>query len=565
MKKDVGVSPSSRDQAVIIKVLVVFRMVAISFFLGAVIVFQVEFGALFFPFPLSMIIAATYLLSIIYLGLVDHITRYTPFLYAQLFADLLVESGIIYYTGGLDSPFTFLYMLTIVSSVVIMQANSSYVLASGASIMYGLLVNLEFYGAISPRPLLLSVNVGTASQGYVFFTVLVHIAAFYLVAFLSDFLSRRLRHTLLALMVKSNDLTYLQAFHQNVVTNMGSGFLAIGLDGRIVSANKAAEEILERSADNFLKKGLAQEFPSLLIESFMPHPTEPKKTEWLFTTDGGTKKLIAVSSSLFRNSDGDVLGVILIFQDITHFKKMEEAVSKTERMAALGRMAAGLAHEIRNPLGSISGSIQVLRSSMKEDMSVPDTRLMQIILHETDRLNGIISRFLSYASPNTKKTPDVNLAALIADAVLLFSNDARYSATVRPELDLDGRLKCECDAEALKQVFWNLLLNAAQAMPAGGEIKISMEPVRGSGWLATECEIRVSDTGCGIPEDSIGKIFEPFYTTKEEGTGLGLPLAIKVIESHDGTITVQSKANEGTTFTIRLPIVPVSIRQDASH
>ncbi|MBI5179187.1 MAG: PAS domain-containing protein [Nitrospinae bacterium] len=547
--------PSGRDQAVIIKALIIFRMLAVSFFLGAVIVFQVKFGALLYPLPISLLIAATYLLSILYLTLIGRVRRFAPFLYFQLTTDLIIETGIIYYTGGVDSPFTFLYMLTIVASVIIMQANSSYILASVASILYGLLVNLEFYGAISPRPLLMTAVDQVPSQAYVFFTVLVHIAAFYLVAFLSDFLARRLSRTLLALMVKSSDLTYLQAFHQNVVANMGSGFMALDLGRTIVSANQAAEQILERRLEDFLRRRLEDAFPSLLGLAPLSPAMETKRTECVYDM-GGRKKLLAVTVSPFRNSAGDVLGMILIFQDITHFKEMEEAMAKSERMAAVGRMAAGLAHEIRNPLGSISGSIQMLRTMLTAEMPSPHDRLMAIILRETDRLNGIISRFLSYANPTTKKEPDVNLASLISDSVLLFSNDARY-ASITTTLDLDPRIRCECDAEALKQVFWNLLLNSAQAMPNGGTIAIAMKPVPSGASAAQECRIDISDTGCGIPDDAAGKIFEPFFTTKENGTGLGLPLVAKIIESHNGLITVQSKIDEGATFTLRLPIAPL--------
>jgi two-component system sensor histidine kinase PilS (NtrC family) len=283
-----------------------------------------------------------------------------------------------------------------------------------------------------------------------------------------------------------------------------------------------------------------------------------RKSEWSFVTEDGEKKLLSFTASQFKDSAANALGMIIVFQDITHFKKMEEEVSRSERLAAMGRMAAGLAHEIRNPLGSISGSIQILKDALESGNGASNEKLMAIILRETDRLSSIIGRFLSYAAPHTKMEPNVGIAALITDSVTLFSNDARYAGLVRPVLDLDDRVRCDCDPEALKQVFWNLLLNAAQSMPDGGQIRITLKPVPAGASATSQCLIKVSDTGCGISEDVLGKIFEPFYTSKEGGTGLGLSLVLKIIESHKGSISVQSKEGKGTVFSIRLPIAPLA-------
>jgi two-component system sensor histidine kinase PilS (NtrC family) len=547
---------SNRDEVAVIKSLIAFRVVAVSFFLGTVIIFQNSFGTFLYPIPISLLIATTYLLSIIYLGVLGIAKRYaTYFVYAQLAVDLLIETGIMYYTGGGNSPFTFLYILTIVSSVVIAQPNGGYVLASGASILYGLLVNLESYGVISPPHLIAAMEDMERPQGYVFFMTLVHIMAFFLVAFLSDFLSRRLKSALATLVSKSSDLIYLQAFHQNVIANMGSGFLALDMEGRIVSTNHAAETILERDEISILKKRLKDALPALAEES---KSIMNGKSEREYSTPDGKSKLLSITLSQFKNSYGERLGTILIFQDITDFKKMEEAVSRSERLAAMGRMAAGLAHEIRNPLGSISGSIQIMRDAERKGSAATMEKLMAIVLRETDRLNATISRFLSYASPNTAKEPNVNLSALISDAVTLFSNDARYKG-ITPVLDLDDRIRCDCDVESVKQVFWNLLLNAAQSMPDGGEIRIAVKPVTSEWEISSRCLITFADTGIGIPNDSLEKIFEPFYTSKEGGTGLGLPLVQKVIESHDGAITVQSEVGKGTVFSILLPIYPIAL------
>ncbi len=548
--------PGAREQAVIVKALIIFRLAAISFFFVTVVIFQLQFSDFIFPIPLSALIGLTYLLNIVYLFMLGRIRSFVSFLYFQLAVDLIIETGIIYHTGGVYSPFTFLYILTIISSVIIMQPGGSYVLASGASILYGLLVTLEFHGVLHPAPLIHAGDQVFPTQEYVFFAVLIHLAAFYLVAFLSDFLSRRLRGTLLALGTKSRDLTYLQAFHQNVVANMGSGFIALDLDGYIVSANPAAELILGMRAADFLKKTLREVFPALENQNVLPENDQPKKAEWLHDT-GSEKKILAATSSFFRNSEGEVLGVIIIFHDITHFKKMEDAIAKSERLAAVGRMAAGLAHEIRNPLGSISGSIQIMRGALEQELKPPHDRLMAIILRETDRLNGIISRFLSYAQPNTRKVPNVHLPLLIADTVAMFKNDHRYSGSVRVATNIDDRIRLTCDPESFKQVFWNLLLNAAQAMPDGGDIVVSATAEAHLGGAVNECVITVTDNGQGMDDVEISRIFEPFYTTKEGGTGLGLSTVQKIVEDHNGTISVDSKKGVWTAFLIRLPMNPL--------
>lgn len=548
METDRGLPPRE-DQPVIIKALIIFRMAAISFFLGTVIVFQLQYTNISVPLAIWGLIAFTYVLSILYLGMLGRVARFVPFLYFQLAADLFIETGIIYYTGGVESPFTFLYILTIFSTVFIMLAGGSYFIASGASILYGLLVVFEFYGMLHPVPLQTGARYVVPQQEFVFFTVLVHIAAFYLVAFLSDFLSRRLKDTLLALVSKSRDLTYLQAFHQNVVANMGSGFIALDMEGRIVSSNQAAEEILGVKAKDYLHRKLDAAFPELAGGGVLPPGSAADRKEWVYGAGAG-RKYLAGAVSLFRDAAGEILGVILIFQDITHIRKMEEAVAKSERMAAVGRMAAGLAHEIRNPLGSISGSIQLLKEALPGELRPPHDRLMAIILRETGRLNGIITNFLSYASPTMKTVPGVNLGTLVADEISLFRNDPRYAGKVAVELAVDGEIRLTCDPEGIKQVVWNLMLNAAQALPDGGTVSI------GARRAGDGCELSVADNGCGMDDEETKVIFEPFYTTKEGGTGLGLPMVAKIVEAHGGTIVVESAKGKGSTFIVRLPLAP---------
>ena len=547
------------DQIFAIKALIAFRLVVISFFLGVVFFFQEHYGTIQFPLPISLLIAATYLVSIIYLVMLQWGYHHNLFIYIQLVLDVVIETAIIYSTGGGVSPFTFLYIFTIIASAIVLERPASWVIASTSAILYGLLVNLEFYGVIHPLPLVAYMT-NPGGQPFIFLTLLVHIASFYLVAFLSDYLGQRLRRLLLAYLSKSRDLTDLQAFHENVVAHMGSGFLALGMDKSIVSANQAAEEMLGYSAKNLMRQKLEKIFPLIEEKEILPDPGEEgdqvRRDEIVYTPKTGEEKFFSVTSSLFKISSGSVRGYIVVFHDITHIKKMEAAVNMSERLASIGRIAAGLAHEIRNPLGSISGSIQMLSSEMKTELSPQREKLMSIILRETERLNGIIGRLLSSSSSPGKKVGKVNLAGLINEALILFKNDTRYSKIVKTETELDTRLLAEADPESIKQVFWNLLINAAQAMPDGGTITIKMQPVF-DGTVAEKCAIEFADSGGGIPEKERMKIFEPFYTTKNSGTGLGLSTVLKIVENHDGEIGVANGTNGGAVFTISLPIARI--------
>ena len=550
-------NPEKENRFQLIQGLIIYRMIIITFFLALVVLFHIEFNEFFFPYPLSWIAAGTYFLSIIYLYLLTRLSEYTLFLYAQFTIDLITVTAIIYFAGGFSSPFTFLYLLTIIAVSIILPRPSSYAAASTASIFYGVLVNLEFYGIITPAPFLTQ-SIKEPAQGYLFFTTLSHICAFYMVAFLSDYLSQRVRNTFLELVSKSQDLTALQTFHQNVIEHMGSGLLVLDMDKRIISANLAGLKILETGHQSVYGKKLDELF-NLNNNDALPIQDENDNVEIntnaTCIAEENRKKDIRLASSFYRDSFNRILGYIVIFQDVTAIKRMEENVTRSERLASIGRIAAGLAHEIRNPLGSISGSLQLLNKGTEGEGygNKSNEKLMSIILRETDRLNKIIGNFLSSASPRDKKIEGILLSNIIEEALLLFKNDLEYREKVEISTELDMTAAVIADPEALKQVFWNLILNSAQAMEKKGNINISMRRTREP---LGNIEIRFSDDGKGISDSDAIRIFEPFYTTKETGTGLGLSSVLKIIENHNGTISVTRNEPRGTMFIIKLPLYP---------
>jgi two-component system sensor histidine kinase PilS (NtrC family) len=257
-----------------------------------------------------------------------------------------------------------------------------------------------------------------------------------------------------------------------------------------------------------------------------------------------------MTASLLKDEKEAMRGIILTFQDITKIVEMEEQVRRQERLATIGSLAAGIAHEIRNPLASLSGSIQVLRNDL--DLKGDNQHLMEIVLREAERLNTIITDFLEYARPKASSLEEIFLSSLVDETIMLLRNNRNFREDIKIACDVDSSVNLLADPQRMRQVFWNLLINACQALPNGGEIKINTEPFSHSGdteWL----RVTISDSGQGIAREDIDKIFHPFFTTKTGGTGLGLAIVYRIIEDHGGTIDVESEPGKGTRFSIMLP------------
>lgn len=528
----------------------VSRLVLVTFLLGTLIFFQHEYKIYSFPtILLYYFVLAVYFLTGIYWYLLQRIRNLTFFAYLQVAGDIFLVTFLVYLTGGIDSSFSPLYHLTIISASIIIYRRGGYLAASLASILYGGMLDMQFYEVLG---FVRSLNF-TAMQ--VLYLVFINILSFYTVALLSGYLSERLRKTRQELREKSMDFEDLRALQDHILKSIGSGILTMDLNGRITSWNPAAEHITGYSY--FEIKDRLQDVFGNSIKGVFGHTDDLKQNPFRFDgqimkKDGNTA-ILGMTASLLKDEKNAVRGIILIFQDITKMVQMEERVRRQDRLATVGSLAAGIAHEIRNPLASLSGSIQVLQGEL--DLQGDNRHLMDIVVRETDRLNTIITEFLEYARPKTTQDDQIALSSVFAETITLLKNSKEFVDNIDVRCNVDPIITIRGDAQRLRQVFWNLLINACQAMPTGGEMTISAVLSSHADDDTARCEIIIADTGQGIPPEYLDKIFDPFFTTKIGGTGLGLAIAYRIIEDHGGTITVDTQEGRGTKFRILVPTI----------
>jgi two-component system sensor histidine kinase PilS (NtrC family) len=543
---------SKEEYSVRITWLIWSRVVLMTFLVGTLL-FQLQYKLYsFHTAVLYYVLLSVYALTALYLYLLSKIDNILFLAYLQTSIDILLITFLVYLTGGIDSGFSILYHLAIISASIIIYRRGGYLAASFASILYGAMLDMQYYNVLH------LVRSQSYTAGQVFYQVFITILSFYLVALLSGYLAERLRLARQELREKSMDFADLRAMQEHILRSVGSGILTVDLQGNITSWNPAAEQITGFSYDE-LKTRWQEVFGNSIKELF-GHTDSLKARSYRFNGQvvkkDGTVSLLGMTASLLKDDSGTIRGIILTFQDITKLVEMEERIRRQERLATVGSFAAGIAHEIRNPLASLSGSIQVLQGELK--LGGDDKRLMDIVVRETDRLNTIISDFLEYARPAVANSESVDLRRILDETIMLLRNSKSFSENIELKVTVVPQLRLKGDALRLRQVFWNLLINSCQAMPNGGAVSIEAAPSE-SEEEREMCDIAVSDTGTGMSPELLGKIFDPFFTTKSEGTGLGLAIVYRIIEDHGGTISVESNPASGTRFLIRLPLLDESV------
>lgn len=539
--------------------LIFFRVVIATFLLGITTFIRIketEPSLRAALAPVYFIIALIYLFSFASLFIPKIIKNIRLNIYIQSLSDVSLITGLVYVTGGIESIYSVLYPLVIIYSTLFLAGRGGLISASVGSIFYGLLLDLEYYGLI--QPIYTRDYDYNYEAGYIFSRIVIHIISFYIIALLTSFAVKQEKRARDLLEEKESAFDQLDLLHKSIIESVDSGILTIDLNDNIKSFNKGAEEITGFLRFEIINKKLDDVFP--VLSSMLNKENQWKQGGRFEVTDSG--KMLGCSVTPLVDSNRKKVGNTLIFQDLTVIKEMERKIERNKRLAFVGVMAAGLAHEIRNPLASISGPIQMLSKDLRLDET--DRKLMQIILRGKDRLDGFVKDFLLLARPKPSERKDINVKVIIDDLL----ESLRFSPEWREDIEVIKNLFNQTsiygNKAEIRQVIWNLISNAIQAMPEGGKLKIETGKVFNDTNDTKEyLEIRISDNGCGFEEKNQDKVFEPFYTTKKNGTGLGLAIVNRIVESHMGKISIKSKPGKGTDCIVLLPRQEVSDGEDS--
>ncbi|HSL91838.1 MAG TPA: ATP-binding protein [Candidatus Limnocylindrales bacterium] len=462
----------------------------------------------------------------------------------QALVDVAFVSTIVFATGLYDSVFSFMYVAIILLGSLELYFKGAMIWAVFSAASYVSMLYLQMRGVLVPPG---AEDVHLAWSQFLRPT-LTNSIGFLMTGMLSGLLGEDIRKTRQRVQAREDDLQKLESFHKLVVENIRSGILTVDMRGRLNFVNDTACTILGVRREEVVGKSVEKVFGGLELSDSRTESRLPRQ-EISFRRADGAEIFLGFSSSPLKDADGKVIGNVVIFQDLTPVKQMEERVRIADRLAGVGELAAGLAHEIRNPLASIAGSSQMLRETpeLQEDARM----LLDIIERESMRLNGLISDFLAYTGPSLRNVGPVNMADLIAEVIdAVRAGEAREKG-VEVEKPSLGNLFVDGDAEQLKQVLWNLVRNAVQATPPGGSVRIDLLSQL---WHAQRYAVTtVSDTGKGIDPAITSKIFNPFFTTKDGGTGLGLAISQRIVQFHKGFIEARSQPGHGSTFSVFLP------------
>jgi two-component system sensor histidine kinase PilS (NtrC family) len=525
------------------------RVLVFTVLLGGTVVVNMAWGtpeALGTPYntTLFVFIATIYVINIAYgllFRLIKHLERMAIF---QLAVDLLTSATMVHFTGGGDSPFVLFFLLATIGAAVTLSRRAAIFLALAGTSLLALVTLLGYLEWIPPLPGQLQLPRQATIEG-LSRTILLHGGAMFAVATLAGYLAAQLQSTTMRVEVQQAHIDDLAALNADIIRCLTSGLVTVSADGRVLSINEAAIEILGPKAEGARGRTLAE--ISQPLASATTDPGRIRRAELTIEREGD-RRVLGISVSPLTNRDNDQLGRIINFQDLSQFRKMERAIKQSQHLASLGRIAAGIAHEIRNPLASISGSIELLGKTGSKEQ---DERLIKIAVREIDRLNKLITDFLQYARPKEPALHPLDLGLEMETLVAAVSELLSGSNTPRVVLDApEEALWVRADRDQLSGVIWNLVRNAWQA---GEKDTIRITLHRREPYVVME----VADRGSGIDPRDLDQIFEPFFTTKDKGTGLGLATVQRVVSQHDGQITVRSHPGHGTTFTIRLPAIPI--------
>lgn len=509
--------------------------------------------------PFFVVIAATYALTAVYALTLKYFERYRLLVDAQLATDALTVSLIVLFTGGVTSYFSSLYALPIIAASMLQFRRGGLTVAVFSSLVYAGLVLVQYetiFGFVTGNDTVVSlpaIRVAVYSVGLNTF-------GFLGIGVLSGSLAEGLRRADAQLELASTEIADLQAFNQYVIDSLTSGLATTDNNARLLTFNRSAEIITGLAAGSVRGRRvadvlqLAPEVEATLLDDL--RGARGRRVDVMHVRPDGRQIEIGLSAVPLMTS-GTRAGFIFTFQDVTEIRKLERDARIQQRLAAVGEMAAGIAHEIRNPLASMSGSVQVLRDELP--LTNEQAQLMDIVLRESERLNDTINNFLAFARPQRLSASCLDVRDLARDTAILLRNSPECQAGHAIDVVIPPTpVLFEADEGQIRQILWNLATNGLRAMPNGGRLRISVEleavpdsAVQDSAETIGDVIFSVEDEGIGIPPEDLDVIFQPFRGAFERGTGLGLAIVHRIVSDYNGEIRVTSRPGSGTQVRIQ--------------
>jgi two-component system, NtrC family, sensor histidine kinase PilS len=538
---------------------IALRLIAATVLLGAGLLLQLRAPTTFAVHPFFALIGCVFAVSLLFIATLRYVDR-LPWLTDVHFAlDVAIVSACVALTGGVSSLFTSLYVLPIVAASSVQFRRGALQVAAFGSLMYAGVVLVQYLQAAGHVDAVLGIwidaplPVSRVAQ----YTVALNVGGLFAVAFLAGSLAERVRKADVRLEQASERIADLQFFNQYVIDNLVSGLATADEHHRLLTFNRSAVQITGHAvteAAGQLARDVLQlpaEFMAELDEDLLR--MRSKRADLQYRRADGALIVLGLAVTHLPLPDGR-RGYLYTFQDVTELKRLEREAQLQKRLAAVGEMAAGIAHEIRNPLASMSGSMQILREEL--ELTDDQSQLMDIVLRESERLNDTIRSFLAYARPQHARLERLDLRAVLQDTARLLRNSHEVGDRHAVLVDLPDRPAIvEGDENQVRQIVWNLATNGLRAMPQGGTLT-----------LRAACEGRhhaavltVTDEGVGIPPEEVDVIFQPFRGSFGKGTGLGLAIVHRILSDYHATIHVESQPGRGTTFRVNFP--PVESRR----
>ncbi len=482
-------------------------------------------------------------------------------LYLQVFLDCLAMGLVVFYTGASQSSLALIMLIPVVLASAYLYLRGSLFAASLSVIILAVLFLLdtggdpEHYGLIYHQA---EIDFSLAENAELYWSWVIIALALFAAASISGFISSNQRVIIRELGELTRRFERFRINTADVLGNIDSGLVTVDIDGNIIFMNPAAQEILEyrgpnpegRSFDLVLSGRLAPLNP--YIRAPLEGGPPERRNEVLITTESGDEMPLGIGTTILQSNEGAVRGVVLIFQDITDAKLLDEELRRRDKLAVIGELAAGIAHELKNPLASVSGSAEVLRESLRPEGE--DARLLDLVVRESARINETIEELLNYTRIRQSDIRPLLLRSLLEEVVSLARNHPSCDGDKVVEIEIDTEIFIKADEGQMKQVFLNLVLNGLEAVTRKGRVVITMAPDSERKAVdATLVEVWVQDSGPGVPADEVAEIFEPFYTSKRGGHGLGLAVVQRIVDTHEGHITFVPDAGGTSTFRVFLP------------